>query len=161
MTNPGNSVFVHYTQFYLLLLFISWPVGRSYRTHRMHFCRGVKKNTYESLGYDGDVSVMLELWGMWNTSPLPFWHRVVVLILNWFFFKIELFLILKLCTYAELFEKKLLLHRSSLPSLPGPLSTGVVAPDRVLSMNHIELRSFAKLNCLNRTVLDIETVHLY
>ena len=28
----------------------------------------------------------------------------------------------------------------SLPSLPGPLWPGVVAPDRVLSMGHIELK---------------------
>ena len=45
---------------------------------------------------------------------------------------------------------------SSLPLLPGPLSTGVVAPDRVLSMGQIELFDiytvskqmiYAKLNC--------------
>ena len=36
---------------------------------------------------------------------------------------------------------------SSLPSLPGPLLPGVVAPDRVLSMGQIE-------------IFDIQTVHL-
>ena len=37
----------------------------------------------------------------------------------------------------------------SLPSLPGSLWPGVVAPDRVLSMrNRIKLHSYAKLNCL-------------
>ena len=35
---------------------------------------------------------------------------------------------------------------SSLPSLPGPLSSGEVAPDRVLSMGQIEINcSYAKL----------------
>ena len=33
-----------------------------------------------------------------------------------------------------------------LPSLPGPLEPGVVAPDRVLSMSQKE--PYAKLNCL-------------
>ena len=45
----------------------------------------------------------------------------------------------------------------SLPLLPGPLWPGVVAPDRVLSMDQIELNwtflkfklhTYAKLNCL-------------
>ena len=37
-----------------------------------------------------------------------------------------------------------------LPSLPGPLCAGVVAPDRVLSMVQIELNTvlILKLNCL-------------
>ena len=55
-------------------------------------------------------------------------------------------------------------NTSSLPSLPGPLCFGVVAPDRVLSMGQIELNyvlmlnwivlnrnklcTYAKLNCL-------------
>ena len=51
-------------------------------------------------------------------------------------------------------------NATSLPSLPGPLWPGVVAPDRVLSMGQIELscgfeftvfvfklRIYAKLNC--------------
>ena len=37
---------------------------------------------------------------------------------------------------------------SLLPSLPGPLWFGVVAPDRVLSMGRIKLCIYAKLNCL-------------
>ena len=37
----------------------------------------------------------------------------------------------------------------SLPSLPGPLCFGVVAPNRVLSMGQIELNcTYDKLNCL-------------
>ena len=45
----------------------------------------------------------------------------------------------------------------SLPSLPGPLWHGVVAPDRVLSMGQIELklRTYAKLNCLKENYHDI------
>ena len=43
----------------------------------------------------------------------------------------------------------------SLPSLPGQLWPGVVVPDRVLSMDLIELKFVLKLNwiALNRTVL--------
>ena len=41
----------------------------------------------------------------------------------------------------------------SLPSLPGPLWPGVVAPDRVLSLSRIELiYNYAKLNCLKLTI---------
>ena len=36
----------------------------------------------------------------------------------------------------------------SLPSLPGPLSPGVVAPDRALSMGWIELTAYLHLNCV-------------
>ena len=40
----------------------------------------------------------------------------------------------------------------SLPSLPGSLLPGVVAPDRVLSMGQIELNcNYTKLNCLKLT----------
>ena len=35
---------------------------------------------------------------------------------------------------------------TSLPSLPGPLWPGVVAPERVLSMGQIELNSVFMLN---------------
>ena len=35
---------------------------------------------------------------------------------------------------------------SSVPSLPGPLSLGVVATDRVLSMGQIELNCIITLN---------------
>ena len=35
---------------------------------------------------------------------------------------------------------------SLLPSLPGPFSLGVVAPDRVLSMGQIELNCVIMLN---------------
>ena len=70
------------------------PVGWGCRIHWLHLCRGVRP-PHECPGYDtkqsdGEVSAMLELWGMRSTP--------------------------------------------SLPSLPGPLWPGVVAPDRALSM---------------------------
>ena len=39
----------------------------------------------------------------------------------------------------------------SLSSLPGPLWTGVVAPDKgpINGLNKAKLRTYAKLNCLN------------
>ena len=36
----------------------------------------------------------------------------------------------------------------SLPLVPGPLWPGVVTSDRVLSMGQIDLRTYAKMNCL-------------
>ena len=43
----------------------------------------------------------------------------------------------------------------SAPSLPGPLWLGVVAPDKALSMSHIELNCVLTLSWItwNRTVL--------
>ena len=66
---------------------------------------------YDTKQSDGEVSVILELWGMWCTSLLP--------------------------------------------SLPGPLWPGVVAPERVLSMGQIELNWVLMLSWIawNRTVL--------
>ena len=47
----------------------------------------------------------------------------------------------------------------SLPSLPGPLWPGAVAPDSVLSMDQIELNcNYAKLNCLKLTVFPFNCV---
>ena len=57
---------------------------------------------YETKQSDGEVPVMLELWGMRSTP--------------------------------------------SLPSLPGPLWSGMVAPDRALSMDQIELNCILILN---------------
>ena len=67
---------------------------------------------------DGEVPVMLELWGMQSTP--------------------------------------------SMPSLPGSLWYGVVAPDRVLFMGQIELNCVLMLSwtAWNRTVFDIETMYL-
>ena len=49
-----------------------------------------------------------------------------------------------------------------LPSLPGPFWRGVGAPNKVLSMGQIELNFILFQNWLflNRTVFDIETVHV-
>ena len=57
---------------------------------------------YNTKKSDGDVQVMLELWGIQSTP--------------------------------------------SLPSLPGPLWSGVVAPDRALSMGQIELNCVIMLD---------------
>ena len=72
----------------------------------LHLCWGVrlphKCPGYDTKQSDGEASVMLELWGMWNTP--------------------------------------------SLPSLPGPLWPGVIAPDKVPSMGQIELNCVLILN---------------
>ena len=55
----------------------SCPVGWGCRIHRLHLCRGVRPPLFnECPGYDtkqsdGEVPVMLELLGMWNTPSLP------------------------------------------------------------------------------------------
>ena len=47
----------------------------------------------------------------------------------------------------------------SLPSLSGPLWLGVVAPDRILSMDQIELNcNYTKLNCLKLIVFPFNWV---
>ena len=104
---------------------VSWGC----RIHWLHLCRGVRPTPNECPGYDtkqsdGEVPVMLELWGMQSTSLLP--------------------------------------------SLPGPLWPGVVAPDRAQSMDQIELICVLLLNWIvwirtvwlnwrawNRNVFDI------
>ena len=64
------------------------PVGLDCRKHWLLLCRGVRPPTHnESPGYgtkqsDGEVPVMLELWGMQSTPSLPslpgpHWPRVV------------------------------------------------------------------------------------
>ena len=74
---------------------------------------------YDTKQSDGEVPVMLELWGMWSTS--------------------------------------------SLSSLWGPLWPGVVAPDRAISKDQIELNCILMLNWIvwNGTVFDIETILCY
>ena len=91
-------------------------VGWSYRIRRLYLCRGVRPHRNECSVYDikqsdGEVPVMLELWGMRSTS--------------------------------------------SLPSLPGPHWTRVVALDFILSMGQIEINCelMLKLITWNRTVL--------
>ena len=63
------------------------PVGRGCRVHRLLLYRGVRHPPNECPGcdtkqYDGDVSVMLELWEMRNppilpSLPDPLWPGVV------------------------------------------------------------------------------------
>ena len=49
----------------------------------------------------------------------------------------------------------------SLPSFPGLLWLGVVAPDRVLSKGQIELmHTYTKLNCLKKNCFDMQTAYL-
>ena len=81
------------------------PVGC--RIHRLLLYRGVRPSPNECPRYDtkqsdGEVLVMLELWGMRSTF--------------------------------------------SLPTLPGPLWSGMVVSDRVLSTGQIELNYVSMLN---------------
>ena len=61
---------------YYSYLFPLYPVGWGSRIHRLHFCRGVRPLPNECTGYDtkqfdGEVPVLLELWGMQSTPSLP------------------------------------------------------------------------------------------
>ena len=51
------------------------PVGRGCRIHRLHLCRVVRPSNecprYDNKQSDGEVPVMLVLWGMWSNSSLP------------------------------------------------------------------------------------------
>ena len=52
------------------------PVSWCCRIPKLHLNRGVRPPTNECPAYDikqsgGEVPVMLELWGMWNTLSLP------------------------------------------------------------------------------------------
>ena len=51
------------------------PVGWGSKTHRLFLCRGVrpskKYSGYDTKQSDGEVLVMLELWGIRSTSSLP------------------------------------------------------------------------------------------
>ena len=53
------------------------PVGYGCRIHRLHLCRGVKKKKpnecpgCDTKQSDGEVPVMLGLWGMQSTPSLP------------------------------------------------------------------------------------------
>ena len=64
----------------------SCPVGWGCRIHQLHLCRGVRPPNecpgYDTKQSDGEVPVMLELWGMQSTHSLlslpgPLWPRVV------------------------------------------------------------------------------------
>ena len=68
--------------------YLACPVGWDCRIHRLHLCRGVRPPPNECPEYDtkqsdGEVPVILELWGMWSTpslplTPGPLWPGVVV-----------------------------------------------------------------------------------
>ena len=51
------------------------PVDWGSRIHRLHLSREIRPPTNECSGYDTksdvEVSVRLELWGMWSTRSLP------------------------------------------------------------------------------------------
>ena len=64
------------------------PVRWCCRIYRLLLCRGVRPPTtneypgYDTKQSDGEVPVMLELWGMWSTPSLPllpgpFWPKTV------------------------------------------------------------------------------------
>ena len=56
---------------------VNCPVGWRYRIHRLLFCNGVRLLPpngcpwYDTKRSDGEVPVMLELWGVQSTSSLP------------------------------------------------------------------------------------------
>ena len=126
------------------------PVGWGCGIHRLHLCKGVRSPNecpgYDTKQSDGEVPVMLDLWGMWSTPSLlllpgPLWPRTVAPDKQ---------------SDGEVSVMLELWGMQSTPSLPwpsGPLWPGVVALDRVLSMGQIEINcNFTKLNCLKLTV---------
>ena len=84
---------------YIYAYTFACPVGWGCRIYLLHLCRGVRLSVLDMTlnNSDGDVPVMLQIWGMLNT-PL-------------------------------------------LPSLPGPLWPGVVAPDKgsIYGLNRTKL----------------------
>ena len=84
---------------------LTCPVGWSCKIHRLLLCRGVRPTQRVSWIWhksDGEIPVILDLWGMHSTP--------------------------------------------SVPSLPGPLCLGEVAPDRFLSIGQIELNNVLMLS---------------
>ena len=117
----------HKTKPYL----VSWGC----RIHWLHLCKGVpppKKKCpgYETIHFDGEVSVMLELWGMWSKPSLPLlpgplWPGMVapdraismgqielncILMLNWIVWNTTVFYIRTVLRYTELFKIELFWH---------------------------------------------------
>ena len=108
------------------------PVDWGCRIHRLHLCRGVRPclvcSRYDTKQSNGQVPVLMELWGMQSTPSLPslpgsFWPGVVApnrilsvgqiklncsfesllfLRLNCVFMLNWSVLIFKLCTYSKL-----------------------------------------------------------
>ena len=105
---------------------ISCFCGWGCRIHQLHLCRGVRPTPdecprYSSKKSDGEVPVMVKLWGMWSTAllpsfPGPLWLGVVasdrvltmgqielncLLMLHWIAWN-RTVLTFKLHTYAKL-----------------------------------------------------------
>ena len=102
------------------------PASWGCRIHRLHLCRGVRSPNecpgYDTKWSDGEVPVMLEIWGMRNTPlllslPGSLWPRVVapdrvlsmgqivlnyILMLNWIVWNRTIFV-----CQTELFEMEL------------------------------------------------------
>ena len=111
----------------LLYVIYHWsgPVGWGCRIHWLHLCKGIRYSQrvswYDIKQSDGEVPVMMELWGIRSTLlmasfPGSRWHGVVepdgvqsmdrielnsVFILNWIVWN-RIVLTFKLCTYAKL-----------------------------------------------------------
>ena len=75
------------TKVTIIPIIIGGPVGWGCRIHRLLLCRGASPPPNDYPGYDtkqsdGEVTVMLKLWGMRSTPSLPLlpgplWPRVV------------------------------------------------------------------------------------
>ena len=84
IANRMGSIYVHS----FISFFLSWLIGWGCKIHWLLLCRGIRAPPRnESPGYDtqqsdGEIPVMLELWGMRCTPllplfPSPLWSRVV------------------------------------------------------------------------------------
>ena len=71
-----KQLITYCSQYFLYNMETAGAVGWGCRTHRLHLCRGVRPPPNECPDYDtkqsdGEVPVMLELWGMQSTPLLP------------------------------------------------------------------------------------------
>ena len=76
----AESTLIGDTSTFLFVCFFHFvqdcPVGWGCRIHRLHLCRGVRTPTnecpyYDTKQSDGEVPLMLRLWGMRSTPSLP------------------------------------------------------------------------------------------
>ena len=70
------------TLWHVLLFYLNCLVGWGCRIHQLLLCRVVTPHPHECPAYDtkqsdGEVPVMLELWGIRTTPLLPLWPGVV------------------------------------------------------------------------------------
>ena len=113
------------TQLWFIYIQLYCPVSLDCRIHWLNLCRVVRLPiecpAYDTKQSNGEIPVMPELWGMWNTAslpllPSPLWPRVVapervlsigqiklncVFQLNWIAWN-RTVLTFKLRTYAKL-----------------------------------------------------------